>query len=99
MLIRGPVGVDVLGIECSHVRGHEPPITTRSPWCCVNRRAAPPPRGRRASVRVAPTLTIATMVSWLAPRPMVSPCQATLSPPWRYRHNPTVVNGSPSSPA
>ncbi|SKT04375.1 Uncharacterised protein [Mycobacteroides abscessus subsp. abscessus] len=58
---------------------------------------SPPSRGRRAKVRVAPMLTIATMVSSRRPRPMVSPCQATLSVPSRYWHRPTVVNGSPSS--
>ena len=46
-----------------------------------------------------PTLTIATIVSAYLPRPRVSPCQATLSAPSRYRHSPAVVNGSPSSPA
>ena len=31
------------------------------------------------------------------PRPMVSPCQATLSRPSRYRHSPAVHSDSPSS--
>ena len=41
--------------------------------------------------------TMATMVSSELPRPMVSPCQATLSRPSRYRHRPAVANSSPSS--
>jgi hypothetical protein len=45
--------------------------------------AGPPPRGRNASVRTAPTEMIATMVSSVEPRPIVSPCQATLSRPSR----------------
>ena len=90
---------DVFGRECSQVRWHEPPITSRSPWACGSRNDVPPPRGRNAKVRVAPRLTIATMVSCVLLRPMVSPCQATLSEPSRYQHSPTEVNGSPNSPA
>ena len=30
-LTRGPTGLVVLGMQCSHVRWHEPPMTTRSP--------------------------------------------------------------------
>ena len=55
------------------------------------------PRGRSASARGAPSDKMATMVSSRLPRPVVSPCQATLSRPSRYRHNPAVRNGSPSS--
>ena len=40
---------------------------------------------------------MATMVSSVRPRPVVSPCQATLSRPSRYRHRPAVRKGSPSS--
>ena len=39
----------------------------------------PPPRGRNARVRAEPTEMIATVVSSVEPRPIVSPCQATLS--------------------
>ena len=35
MLIRGPTGRVVFGIECSHVRWHDPPITNRSPCRCA----------------------------------------------------------------
>ena len=42
---------------------------------------------------------MATMVSSVLLRPIVSPCQATLSSPSRYRQSPAVTNGSPSSPA
>ena len=62
--------------------------------------SGPPDRAaRNAKTLVAPRLTMATMVSSVLLRPMVSPCQATLSVPSRYRHRPAVVNGSPSSPA
>ena len=30
-LTRGPTGLAVLGMQCSHVRWHDPPMTTRSP--------------------------------------------------------------------
>jgi hypothetical protein len=30
-LTRGPTGLVVFGMQCSHVRWHEPPMTTRSP--------------------------------------------------------------------
>ena len=83
MLTRGPAAADVLGTECSQVRWHDPPITNRSPWACGSRNEGPPPRRRIAKVRVAPRLTIATMVSSVLLRPMVSPCQATLSEPSR----------------
>ena len=43
----------------------------------------PPRRGRSTSLRGSPSDTIATIVSWVFPRPMVSPCQATLSRPSR----------------
>src|SRR5271168_5325718 len=99
MLTRGPAGDEVLGTACSQVRWHDPPITSRSPCDCGSRNDGPPPRLRNAKVRVAPRLTIATMVSSELLRPMVSPCQATLSDPSRYQHSPTVVNGSPNSPA
>src|SRR6185503_1390343 len=98
MLIRGPVGRVVLGMACSHVRWHEPPITSRSPCRCCSRSDLPPPRGRSAKTLVAPKHTIATMVSSVLLLPMLSPCQATLSSPLRYRHRPAVVKGSPSSP-
>ena len=49
----------------------------------LERDRAPPPRGRSASRRGSPNETIATIVSWVLPRPMVSPCQATLSRPSR----------------
>jgi hypothetical protein len=49
-------------------------------------------------LRGDPNETIATIVSKCADRPMVSPCQATLSRPSRYRHMPAVTNSSPSSP-
>ena len=83
MLIRGPTGAAVFGTACSHVRWHDPPITNRSPCACGSRNDGPPPRRRMANVRVAPRLTIATMVSSELLRPMVSPCQATLSEPSR----------------
>ena len=83
MLTRGPVGADVLGTACSHVRWQDPPITSRSPCACASRNDGPPPRRLMAKVRVAPRLTIATMVSSELLRPMVSPCQATLSEPSR----------------
>ena len=51
------------------------------------------------SERGAPRDTMATIVSCVLPRPVVSPCQATLSRPSRYRHRPAVRNGSPSSAA
>ncbi len=38
---------------------------------------------QQRAARGAPTETIATMVSWVEPRPIVSPCQATLSRPSR----------------
>lgn len=83
MLTRGPAGADVLGTACSQVRWQEPPITSRSPCASGRRKDGPPPRRLNAKVRVAPRLTIATMVSSELLRPMVSPCQATLSEPSR----------------
>jgi len=47
------------------------------------KRIVGPPRGRNASMRTAPTEMIATMVSSVQPRPIVSPVQATLSRPSR----------------
>ena len=55
------------------------------------------PRSLLLRPRGVPSETIATMVSCVLPRPVVSPCQATLSRPSRYRHSPAVRNGSPSS--
>ena len=43
----------------------------------------PPGRGRRASTRGSPTERIATIVSSWLPRPIRSPCHATLSRPSR----------------
>src|ERR1035437_1361068 len=85
MLIRGPTYLVVLGTECSQVRWHDPPITSRSPWPRTWRVVPPrpPPRGRRSSARGAPTEMMATSVSCQDPRPMVSPCQATESRPSR----------------
>ena len=80
--IRGPAWA-TLGTACSQVRWHEPPITTRSPWPISNDSDSPPPRGRSASRRGSPNETIATIVSCRRPRPIVSPCQATLSRPSR----------------
>src|SRR4051794_39473095 len=97
-LTRGPTGFVVFGIQCSQVRWHEPPMTTRSPCPRGKRRlAAPPPAGRSSSGRGEPNDTIATIVSALRPRPMRSPCQATLSRPSRYRHIPALTNRSPNS--
>jgi len=47
----------------------------------------------------APTEMMATIVSSVEPRPMVSPCHATESRPSRYKQRPAVRNGSPSSRA
>ena len=80
--IRGPEWA-TLGTACSQVRWHDPPITTRSPWPMVSAIDAPPPRGRSSSRRGSPTLTMATMVSAVRPRPIVSPCHATESRPSR----------------
>src|SRR6476661_7243101 len=73
-LTRGPTRLAVLGMQCSHVRWHEPPMTTRSPWPSGKRRLSPPPTGRSISGRGDPNETIATMVSADRPRPMRSPC-------------------------
>ena len=97
MLMRGPSTRERLGTECSHVRWQLPPITKRSPLPTSKWREGPPPRGRKRKLRGAPNETIATNVSTVLPRPMVSPCHATLSLPSRYRQSPTVRNGSPSS--
>ena len=83
MLMRGPTGRAVLSTACSQVRWHEPPITSRSPWPTGNETDGPPVRGRRDSRRASPRDKIATMVSCVLLRPMVSPCQATLSLPSR----------------
>lgn len=86
MLMRGPTGADVLGTACSQVRWQDPPITSRSPCACGSRNDGPlagRARRRMANVRVAPRLMMATMVSSELLRPMVSPCQATLSEPSR----------------
>ena len=72
-------------------------MTSRSPWPISCRIAGPPPRGRSSRARGAPRDRMATTVSSVAPRPIRSPCQATLSRPSRYRHRPAVQNGSPSS--
>jgi error-prone DNA polymerase len=97
-LIRGPTGWDVFGTACSQVRWQLPPMTSRSPCPTSNRSGREPPsRGRSRSGRGVPSDKIATMVSSRLPRPIVSPCQATLSRPSRYRHSPAVRNGSPSS--
>jgi hypothetical protein len=97
--MRGPVAWALFGTACSQVRWQLPPMTSRSPCPTSYRRDGPPPRGRSASARGAPSDTMATMVSSRLPRPIVSPCQATLSRPSRYRHSPAVRNGSPSSGA
>ena len=47
------------------------------------RATAPPPRGRSRNSRGEPSERIATMVSDVRPRPIVSPCQATESRPSR----------------
>ena len=52
---------------------------------------------QRRACAAFPADRIATIVSSGEPRPVVSPCQATLSLPSRYRHRPAVVKGSPSS--
>ena len=82
-LIRGPTGLAVLGTACSQVRWQLPPMTSRSPCPSSKRSAWPPPRGRSSSGRGAPSTMIATIVSWVLPRPMRSPCQATESRPSR----------------
>ena len=46
-------------------------------------RLAAAARAQRAAARASPSDRIATMVSSVLPRPMVSPCQATLSRPSR----------------
>ena len=82
-LMRGPTGRLVLGTACSQVRWQEPPITIRSPWPRAWLTSMWPPRGRSWSLRGEPRETIATIVSWSRPRPMVSPCHATESWPSR----------------
>ena len=83
-LIRGPTGLAVFGTACSQVRWQLPPMTSRSPWPTSCRRVGPPPpAGRSRSARGSPREMIATIVSWVAPRPIRSPCQATLSRPSR----------------
>src|SRR5215831_13289955 len=97
-LIRGPVTRVLLGTACSQVRWQLPPMTSRSPWPTSWRNVGPlPSRGRSSRGRGVPSDTIATTVSSVLPRPIVSPCHATLSRPSRYRHNPAVHSGSPSS--
>ena len=96
-LIRGPVARAVFGTACSQVRWQLPPITSRSPWPMSWRSARPPPRGRSSRERGAPRDRMATTVSSVAPRPIRSPCQATLSRPSRYRQRPAVQSGSPRS--
>ncbi len=87
--MRGPIGSDVLGTAWSHVRWHEPPITTshhargRSAssfafdpgWAAV---AGPERQGARE-----PSDRMAIIVSLSRDRPMRSPCHATLSRPSR----------------
>jgi hypothetical protein len=80
--IRGPAWA-TFGTAWSQVRWQEPPITTRSPCPISTDSESPPPRGRSASRRGSPSDTIATIVSWSRPRPIRSPCQATLSRPSR----------------
>src|SRR6185437_4997632 len=58
--IRGPAWA-TLGTACSHVRWHEPPITSRSPCPISKEIDPPPPRGRSASRRGSPKDTIATI--------------------------------------
>ena len=82
-LIRGPTAFAVFGTACSHVRWHEPPITSRSPCPSAYLCVSPPPRGRSSRARGVPTDRMATIVSSVAPRPIVSPCHATLSRPSR----------------
>ncbi len=82
-LIRGPAARAVFGTACSQVRWQLPPITSRSPWPMSWRSAGPPPRGRSSRARGAPRDRMATTVSSVAPRPIRSPCQATLSRPSR----------------
>src|SRR6201999_3536791 len=48
---RGPAGANVLGPACPIVRGHDPPITSRSPCASGSRNERPPPRRRNANVR------------------------------------------------
>ena len=76
MLIRGPVAALVFGTACSQDRWQDPPITSRSPWACGSRSETPPPRGRMLNIRVAPRLTMATMVSSVLLRPMAAELSA-----------------------
>ena len=69
MLIRGPTGFTVFGMACSHVRWHDPPITSRSPWWCCSRSDLPPPRGRSAKTLVAPKHTIAVVAVAIEAQP------------------------------
>jgi MGT family glycosyltransferase len=96
-LIRAPRECVVLGIACCHVRWQLPPITSRSPCPIWRRSPMPPDLGRSANGLVAPSETIATIVSFGLSRAMRSPCQATLSLPSRYKHRPALTNGSPNS--
>ena len=82
-LMRGPPTRTDLGTECCQVRWQLPPMTSRSPAPRSKRRAGPPPVGRSRNRRRSPSDSTATRVSDDEFRPMVSPCQATLSVPSR----------------
>ena len=56
----------------------------RSPSPISTEIEAPPSRGRNASRQGSPSDTMATIVSCVLPRPIVSPCHATLSRPSRW---------------
>ena len=72
-----------LGTACSQVRWQEPPITTRSPWPIVTAIESRRRRGaQREAARVADGDDRDHGVVG-APRPILSPCQATESRPSR----------------
>ena len=83
MLIRGPGGAGGLGDgvlpgALARAAHHQQVAVTVS-----GAQRAPPPRGRSGKPRGPRRATIATMVSSVLLRPIVSPCQATLSRPSR----------------
>jgi hypothetical protein len=96
MLSRARRELAALGMPCSQVRWQLPPVTSRSPWLTWSRSLRPPDFGRSPNGRMAPTETIATVLSRRLSRAMRSRAKQRC----RYRRqSPTLTNGSPSSSA